>query len=82
MAGPLTANYRAAVLAAFGDVQKALQAIANPLRQQAAQEVVVAESRQAFALASTQYRAGAEDMQALVGLYKALGGGWQGGSAQ
>jgi NodT family efflux transporter outer membrane factor (OMF) lipoprotein len=101
----LTANYRAAVIAAFADVQKALQAVSNLARQQAAQELVVAESRRAFALSSTQYRAGAEDMltvldtqrvlyaaqdqleqtrlarlQALVGLYKALGGGWQAGT--
>jgi len=103
----LTANYRAAVLAAFADVQKALQAVANLARQQAAQDTVVAESRRAFDLASAQYRAGAEDMltvldtqrtlyaaqdqleqvklarlQALVGLYKALGGGWYASSAR
>jgi len=102
----LVANYRAAMIDAFSDVQKALQATASLARQQAMQEVVVAESREAFALASAQYRAGAEDMltvldtqrvlyaaldqleqvklarlQALVGLYKALGGGWQAGGA-
>jgi outer membrane protein, multidrug efflux system len=102
----LTAHYRAAVIAAFSDVQKALQATASLAQQQAAQEAVVTESRQAFTLATTQYRAGAEDMLtvldtqrvlfaaqdqlaqvklarllALVGLYKALGGGWQGGGS-
>lgn len=103
----LTAAYRGVVIAAFADVQKALQAVANLVRQQAAQDVVVAQSRRAFALVSAQYRAGAEDLLtvldtqrvlyaaedqleqiklarllALVGLYKALGGGWQGTSMQ
>ncbi|MBS0220794.1 MAG: TolC family protein [Proteobacteria bacterium] len=103
----LVAIYRAAVLAAFADVQKAVQAVASFARQQAAQEVAVAESRQAFVLANAQYHAGAEDMLtvldtqrtlyaaqdqleqvklsrllALVGLYKALGGGWFSPSTQ
>lgn len=97
----LVAIHRAAVIAAFADVQRALQAVASLARQQAAQDVVVAQSRQAFALASTEYHAGAADLLtvldtqrtlyaaedqleqlklarllALVGLYKALGGGW------
>ncbi len=103
----LVARYRSAVLAAFADVQKTLQALDHLRTQQAPQETVVAESRRAFDLATTQYRAGAEDLltvldtqrtlygaqdqlsqiklarlQAVVGLYKALGGGWKQGDSQ
>jgi outer membrane protein TolC len=68
----LTANYRAAVIAAFVDVQKALQAVSNLARQQTAQELVVAEFRRAFALSSTQYRAGAEDMLTVLDTQRVL----------
>ncbi len=100
----LVAQYRRAVAAAFADVQRALQAIDHLTRQQIAQRRAVDQSRRAFALDQTQYRAGAEDLlsvldtqrvlfsaedqlaqirlarlQAVVGLYKALGGGWKQG---
>ncbi|HEY0185053.1 MAG TPA: TolC family protein [Rhodopila sp.] len=103
----LVARYRGAVNAAFADVEKTLQAIDHAAREATAQESEVAQSRRAFALAQTEYRAGAADLltvldtqrslyaaqdalaqtrlarlQAIVALFKALGGGWQqGGSA-
>lgn len=102
----LVAQYRGAVMAAFGDVQRALEAIDHATQQQAAQKEVVADSRRAFDLARTQYRDGAADLltvldtqrtlyaaqdalaqirlarlQALVALFKALGGGWQQGGS-
>ncbi|HWB50391.1 MAG TPA: efflux transporter outer membrane subunit [Stellaceae bacterium] len=102
----LVARYRSTVLAALADVQKALHATDHAARQQQAQEQAVADSRRAFALAESEYRAGAADLltvldtartlyaaqdalaqtrlvrlQALVALFKALGGGWQQGGA-
>lgn len=102
----LVARYRSTVVAALGDAQKALQAIDHAAREQQAQEQAVAQSRRAFTLAESEYRAGAADLltvldtertlyaaqdalaqtrlvrlQALVALFKALGGGWQHGGA-
>jgi NodT family efflux transporter outer membrane factor (OMF) lipoprotein len=98
----LLANYRAAILSAFSDVEIALSAIRHLEMQRAAQTENVEQSERAFEGARLRYRAGAGDylsmldsqrtlyaardqssqyklarMQAVVGLFKALGGGWQ-----
>jgi NodT family efflux transporter outer membrane factor (OMF) lipoprotein len=103
----LTALYRGAVMAAFADVRRSLEATTRRRQELEAQERVVAATGQAFALARMQYEAGAEDMlvlldtqrtlfaaqsrlsqirlarlEALIMLYKALGGGWQEGRPQ
>lgn len=97
----LLANYRAAIVAAFGDVERALLAIDGLDRQRQWQAEELAQAQRAFDLAENRYRAGAETLltvletqrslyqaedeavqlrlarlQAAVGLYKALGGGW------
>jgi len=98
----LLANYRAAILSAFADVETALSAIRHLDTQRAAQTENVTQSERAFEGARLRYRAGAGDylsmldaqrtlytardqssqyklarLQAAVGLFKALGGGWQ-----
>jgi len=98
----LLANYRAAILSAFADVETALSAIRHLNTQRAAQTENVTQSERAFEGARLRYRAGAGDylsmldaqrtlytardqssqyklarLQAAVGLFKALGGGWQ-----
>lgn len=98
----LLAQYRAAIVAAVGDAELALQAVAGTDAQIVAQARVLGEAQQAHALAHVRYRAGADTLLTLldaqrtlyaaqdmaaqlrqarllasVGLYKALGGGWQ-----
>jgi len=98
----LLANYRAAIMTAFGEVESGLDAIAGLEARLSAQAEQVRQAERAFELASSRYRAGAEDLlvlldaqrtlyaaqdslaslrqlrlQASVGLYKALGGGWE-----
>ena len=98
----LLANYRAAILSAFSDVEIALSAIRHLDMQRAAQTENVQQSERAFEGARLRYRAGAGDylsmldaqrtlytardqssqyklarLQAAVGLFKALGGGWR-----
>lgn len=98
----LVEAYRAAVRAAFGDVEVALGAVDALERQGVLQDEVVTQARRALELSQIQYRAGAAELltvlsaqqslysaedqaaqiklsrlSALVGLYRALGGGWQ-----
>ena len=98
----LLANYRQAIVNAFGDVETALNAQAGLQAQLAAQAQELAQAQQALALAESRYRAGADtlltlldaqrtlyaaqdaavrlkaqQLQAAVALYRALGGGWQ-----
>jgi len=97
----LLVSYRAGIVAAFADVEIALNAIDSNDRQRSyhAQEEKLAQ--QALRLSESRYRAGAEDLltvldaqrtlysaretslrlhrdrlQASIGLFKALGGGW------
>ena len=96
------ANYRRAIVAAFGDVETALNAVAGLDAQHGAQQEELEQARRALKLAESRYRAGAESsltlldaqrtfytaqdesaqlhtlrLQAVVNLYKALGGEWQ-----
>lgn len=99
----LVAAYRAAVIAAFSDVEDALVATRRSSEQEGANQKVVATSRRAYDIARAQLEAGTTDivtllstqrslftaedslvqarqarLQAAVGLFKALGGGWDG----
>lgn len=94
-------GYRAAVLAAFADVESALGAVKTLDERERLQAEVLNEATLVFQLAEARYRAGEVDLlnvldaqrslysaqdqtrqlrlahlQALVGLFRALGGGW------
>lgn len=58
----LLANYRQAIIAAFGDVERALNAIQGVDAQRAAQDEELEEARRALELAQSRYRAGAETL--------------------
>lgn len=98
----LLADYRQAIVAAFGDVDVALNATAGLAAQSLAQQEELLQAQRALALAENRYRVGAESLltlldaqrtlyaaqdlgvqlklarlQARVGLYRALGGGWR-----
>ena len=98
----LLADYRQAIVAAFGDAEVALNATAGLQAQSLAQQEELRQAQRALALAENRYRAGAESLltlldaqrtlyaaqdlgvqlklarlQARVGLYRALGGGWR-----
>ncbi len=55
-------SYRRAVLSAFGDVERALIAVADTTEQERLQRQVVASSRQAFQIAETRLREGTIDL--------------------
>ncbi|MCY1490833.1 Cation efflux system protein CusC [compost metagenome] len=98
----LLADYRGAIVAAFADVEVALNALSGSEIQLGEQREVLEQATLAFRLAEARYRAGADTLltlldaqrtlyaaqdevaqfhlarlQASVGLYRALGGGWQ-----
>jgi outer membrane protein, multidrug efflux system len=98
----LVANYRKAVLSAFGNVEDSLVAVQQTVEQVRRQETAAAKARRAHDIAQAQLHSGtvsiltvlntetalysAQDalvqarfshLQALVGLFGALGGGWQ-----
>lgn len=58
----LLANYRQAIIAAFSDVERSLNAIQGIDAQRAAQTDELDEARRALALAQSRYRAGAETL--------------------
>lgn len=71
----LVADYRAAIVAAFGDVEVALDAVAGVTAPMAAQADELAHVQRT--LYTEQDAAVAHRLLAAVALYKALGGGWQ-----
>lgn len=68
----LLAAYRQTIIAAFTDVELALNAIAGLDTQTAAQTGELAEAGRAVALAETRYRAGAETLLALLDAQRTL----------
>jgi multidrug efflux system outer membrane protein len=68
----LLAQYRAAIVAAVGDVELALQAVAGTQLQQMAQSDVVEQAQQAAILAQARYRAGAETLLTLLDAQRTL----------
>jgi len=62
----LVEGYRATILAGLADVETALAAVGRNAEQEGLQEQVLAESRRALALAEVRYRAGADDLLALL----------------
>lgn len=58
----LLATYRQAIVSAFADAERSLNAIAGANAQYAAQTEALAEARRAIDLAQSRYRAGAETL--------------------
>ncbi|WP_286902864.1 TolC family protein, partial [Pseudomonas sp. UBA2628] len=65
-------DYRAAILAGFADVEKALNAIHGVDRQRQWQDQEVQEARTAFALAQQRYSAGAETLLTVLETQRTL----------
>lgn len=68
----LLAQYRAAIVAAVGDAEVALQAVAGTDAQTAAQAQVLEQAQQAHALAQVRYRAGADTLLTLLDAQRTL----------
>lgn len=68
----LLANYRRAIVAAFGDVETALNAVAGIDAQRAAQAEELRQAQRAFNLAESRYRAGAETSLTLLDAQRTL----------
>jgi NodT family efflux transporter outer membrane factor (OMF) lipoprotein len=65
-------TYRKSVLSAFGDVEKALIAVADTAETERLQRLVVASSRQAFDLSVTRLREGTIDLVTLLQVQQTL----------
>jgi NodT family efflux transporter outer membrane factor (OMF) lipoprotein len=59
-------TYRKAILSAFGDVERALIAVADDAEQERLQRLVVVSSRRAFELSETRLREGTIDLVTLL----------------
>lgn len=68
----LLAGYRAAIVAAFGDVEVSLNTVAGLDAQSAAQSEELAQARRALTLAESRYRAGAETLLVLLDAQRTL----------
>lgn len=68
----LLAQYQAAVIAAAGDAERALQAVAGTDAQAAAQAQVLEQAQQAYTLAQVRYRAGADTLLTLLDAQRTL----------
>lgn len=65
-------NYRKAVVSAFSNVEDALAATRRTAEQQAAEELAVAQARQAYKIAQAQYRVGSVDLLTVLNTENAL----------
>ncbi|WP_050461118.1 efflux transporter outer membrane subunit [Herbaspirillum autotrophicum] len=68
----LLAVYRASIIAAFADVEDALNAVASIDTERRLQQDEVTQARTAFALAQARYRAGAETLLTLLDTQRTL----------
>ena len=68
----LLASYRRTIVNAFGEVEKALNSIAGLDAQIIAQTEQLKQTRRAFRLSETRYRAGADTLLTLLGSQKSL----------
>jgi NodT family efflux transporter outer membrane factor (OMF) lipoprotein len=68
----LLAGYHAAIVAAFGDVDRALNALAGLAAQASAQGEALVQASRAYALAQSGYRAGAETLVTVLSAQQAL----------
>ncbi len=68
----LLANYRQAILTAFGEVETALLALHDWETRRRPQEEQLAQARRAFDLSEARYRAGAETLLTLLTTQQAL----------
>ena len=68
----LLANYHQAIVAAFGDVEVALNAVDGSRAQAEAQAVELLQAGRAAALAESRYRAGAETLLTLLDAQRTL----------
>jgi NodT family efflux transporter outer membrane factor (OMF) lipoprotein len=65
-------NYRKAILAALKDVEDALVAASHQAQQEAVQQEVQAQSREALRLAEIRYREGADDLLTVLDAQRTL----------
>jgi NodT family efflux transporter outer membrane factor (OMF) lipoprotein len=68
----LLVSYRAAIVAAFGDVETSLNAVAGLDAQNVAQIEELAQAQRALTLAESRYRAGAETLLVLLDAQRTL----------
>lgn len=65
-------EYRRVVITAVSDVERALRAIDSLQRQLVQQRIAVDESRRAFALIESEYKAGAEELLSVLDAQRTL----------
>jgi len=68
----LLANYRAAILSAFTDVEDVLAAVAQTAAQEKAQQQVVASARKAYQLSQQQFDGGLVDITSVLNTQRTL----------
>lgn len=68
----LVQTYRAAILAALGDVEKALAATSRTAEQETIQQGVVDEARRSLTLAEVRYKEGADDLLSTLDAQRTL----------
>jgi NodT family efflux transporter outer membrane factor (OMF) lipoprotein len=68
----LVENYRKAILTAFGEVEDALVAASRQAQQEALQQEVQAQAREALRLAEIRYREGVDDLLTVLDAQRTL----------